>query len=78
MRDAQDPLAQRGVKLRLAADPAAGLPNGRDGQHTMAAFMAVASRQPSLLVVDDEPELAELIAEFARRAGYDVTLHVEP
>ena len=42
-----------------------------------AVFMA-AGAKPSLLVIDDEPELAELIAEFARRAGYDVTLYVEP
>jgi EAL domain-containing protein (putative c-di-GMP-specific phosphodiesterase class I)/ActR/RegA family two-component response regulator len=40
--------------------------------------MAVASPQPSLLVVDDEPELVELIGEFARRAGYDVTTTSNP
>jgi EAL domain-containing protein (putative c-di-GMP-specific phosphodiesterase class I)/ActR/RegA family two-component response regulator len=40
--------------------------------------MAVASLQPSLLVVDDEPELVELIGEFARRAGYDVTTTSNP
>jgi len=35
--------------------------------------------QPSrLLVVDDEPELAELVAEVARRAGYDVTSTSDP
>ena len=31
-----------------------------------------------LLVVDDEPELAELIAEFGRRAGYDATCTSDP
>jgi EAL domain-containing protein (putative c-di-GMP-specific phosphodiesterase class I)/AmiR/NasT family two-component response regulator len=40
--------------------------------------MAVASPQPSLLVVDDEPELVELIGEFARRAGYKVTTTSNP
>jgi EAL domain-containing protein (putative c-di-GMP-specific phosphodiesterase class I)/ActR/RegA family two-component response regulator len=35
-------------------------------------------RRPRLLVVDDEPELAELIAEFARRAGYDATSTSNP
>jgi EAL domain-containing protein (putative c-di-GMP-specific phosphodiesterase class I)/ActR/RegA family two-component response regulator len=44
----------------------------------MASRMAVASSRPSLLVVDDEPELAELIGEFARRAGYDVTTTSDP
>jgi EAL domain-containing protein (putative c-di-GMP-specific phosphodiesterase class I)/ActR/RegA family two-component response regulator len=39
--------------------------------------MPVVSR-PRLLVVDDEPELADLIAEFARRAGYDVTSSSNP
>ena len=37
-----------------------------------------AGAKPSLLVIDDEPELAELIAEFARRAGYDVTCTSNP
>lgn len=40
--------------------------------------MAVASRHLRLLVVDDEPELAELIAEFGRRAGYDATCTSDP
>jgi len=44
----------------------------------MAAFMAVVSPRPNMLVVDDEPELAELIAEFGRRAGYDVTSTSDP
>src|SRR6476659_7746784 len=30
------------------------------------------SRRPRLLVVDDEPEVVELMVEFAGRAGYDV------
>ena len=40
--------------------------------------MTVESPRPNLLVVDDEPELAQLIGEFARRAGYDVTSTSDP
>jgi EAL domain-containing protein (putative c-di-GMP-specific phosphodiesterase class I) len=39
----------------------------------MAAHMSSdPSRRPRLLVVDDEPEVVELMVEFAGRAGYDV------
>ena len=37
----------------------------------MTAHMS-SDRRPRLLVVDDEPEVVELMVEFAGRAGYDV------
>src|SRR5512132_924557 len=40
--------------------------------------MSAAARRPSMLIVDDEPEVAEVIAEFAGRAGYDVICTSSP
>jgi EAL domain-containing protein (putative c-di-GMP-specific phosphodiesterase class I) len=34
--------------------------------------------RPTLLVVDDEPHIVEVIAEFGRRAGFDVTATSSP
>src|SRR3954471_3476733 len=40
--------------------------------------MSGGDRRPSMLIVDDEPDVADVIAEFAARAGYAVTTTYTP
>jgi EAL domain-containing protein (putative c-di-GMP-specific phosphodiesterase class I) len=40
--------------------------------------MSSAERRPTMLIVDDEPDVAEVIAEFAGRAGYEVVTTSSP
>src|SRR5687768_12740594 len=67
---------QRAVSSAIV-EPATSRTSSR-GSIQWAPFMAVVTRRLRLLVVDDEPELAELIAEFGRRAGYEATCTSDP